>query len=136
MTLANENLADRTSALALRSYALLTLLLDGVAQPRPEPALRLEPAGLLGQRAIERRGRDEAAVEKDLPEPAFCPPLLGERARNVLIGEKSAHDEQLAQSAPPCLGVEERLTHAPPLKGRLNSAISFYPPFGRRCSLA
>jgi hypothetical protein len=96
MTLADENLTEGPPALALRSYALLTLLLDGLSQPGPEPPLRLEPAGLLGERALERCGRDEAAVEEDLPEPAFGPPLLGECARDVLVGEKSAHDEQLA----------------------------------------
>jgi hypothetical protein len=96
MALADEDLAERAPALALRSYALLTLLLDRVSQPGPEPALGLEPAGLLGERAIERCGRDEAAVEEDLPEPAFGPPLLCERARDVLIGEQSAHDEQFA----------------------------------------
>jgi hypothetical protein len=114
MTLADQNLANRSPASALRSYALLALLLDGVSQPGPETALRCEPAGLLGERAIERCGGDEPAVDEDLSEPAFGPPLLGERACDVLIGEKSAHDEQLAQSAPPCLVVDERLTHAPP----------------------
>jgi hypothetical protein len=114
MTLADKNLTKRSPTLALRSYALLTLLLDRVSQPGPEPALRLEPAGLLGERAIERSGRNEAAVEEDLAEPALGPPLLGERARDVLVGEESAHDEQLAQSAPPGLVVDERLTHAPP----------------------
>jgi hypothetical protein len=114
MTLADEDLTNRSPASALRSYALLALLLDGVSQPGPETALRREPAGLLGERAIERRSGDEAAVDENLSEPAFGPPLLGERARNVLVGEKSAHDQQLAQSAPPCLIVDERLTHAPP----------------------
>jgi hypothetical protein len=114
MTLADENLTKRSPAPALGSYALLTLLFDRVSQPGPEPALRLEPAGLLGERTIERCGRDEAAVEEDLPEPASGPPLLGKRTGDVLVGEESAQDEQLAQSAPPCLVVDERLTHAPP----------------------
>jgi hypothetical protein len=70
MTLADEDLANRSPPSALRSYALLTLLLDGVSQPGPETALRLEPAGLLGERAIKRGGGDEAAVDQDLSEPA------------------------------------------------------------------
>ena len=96
MTLADEDLTNRSPASALRSYALLALLLDGVSQPGLETALRLEPAGLLGERAIERCDGDEPAVDEDLSEPAFGPPLFGERARDILVGEKSAHDEQLA----------------------------------------
>jgi len=99
MALADEKLTKRPAALALRSYTLLTLLFDRVAQPAPKPALRLEPAGLFGECAVERSGRNEAAVEKDLTEPALGPPLLGERARDVLVVEEPAHDEQLAQSA-------------------------------------
>jgi hypothetical protein len=114
MTLADENLTKRPPALALRSDALLTLLLDGFSEPGPETALRLEPAGLFGERAIERGGRDQAAVEEDLSKAAFAPPLIGERARDLLVAEESAHDEQFAQSAPSCLVIDQRLTHAPP----------------------
>ena len=66
-------------------------------QARADPELGLEEAAvLLGERVCDRALRDEAEVDEDLPERPPGPILLGERMRQLVEGDETLVDHELA----------------------------------------
>ena len=66
-------------------------------QAGADPELGLEQAAvLLGERVCDRALGDEAELDEDLPERPPGPVLLGERMRQLIEGQETLVDHELA----------------------------------------